>query len=463
MNQPANDWKKSYLWLLLAVACFNIAYTSIHHPSLGWFIIGYAYALVRLADQPTVRRAFYFGLATAYLCIAPQAFFMWKIFNAFAIILWLVLAFWVGLFTATVCGCFLRWGRGQTLWLIPIIWMGIEYFRSELYCLRFSWLNLGYALPLAASHWLPVGMYGLGFCVMALVAILSSGAKWNDGQAKSLRILAVLIAGISVAIAIGYIPNSKFITKLDITGIQAEFPGESLLPKLLNKAYQHNTNAQIFVLSEYTLDGGVPNALKDWCREHSRYLIVGGKDVITNDIYYNTAFVVGTNGDIIFKQAKSAPIQFFHDGLPATNQSLWKSPWGPIGICICYDLSYTRVTDHLAEQGARLLIVPTMDVGDWGLHQHELHARVAPVRAAEYHVPIFRLASSGISQAVDQNGRTLAETKPFANGENLNVEYDLASAAKLPIDRLFASFSVLCVVTILALLVFDRKKPRTSK
>lgn len=459
-----NDWKKSCLWLLLAVVCFHVAYTSIHHPALGWFIIGYAYALVRLADQPTVRRAFYFGLATAYLCIAPQAFFMWKIFSAFAIILWLVLAFWIGLFTATVCGCFLRWGRGQTLWLIPVIWMGIEYFRSELYYLRFSWLNIGYALPPAAYHWVPTGMYGLGFCVLALAAIVSGGLKWNDGQAKSFGILAVLIGGMGLAMALGNLSMAKYkAQKLTITGIQTEFPNENLLPKLLDKAYLHDANAQLFVLSEYTLDGGVPNALKDWCRKHSRYLVVGGKDVITNDIYYNTAFVVDTNGDIVFKQVKSVPIQFFHDGLPATNQSLWASPWGLIGICICYDLSYARVTDHLAEQGARLLIVPTMDVADWGLHQHELHARVAPVRAAEYQVPIFRLASSGISQAVDNNGRTIAETKPFANGENLSAKYTLAVPAKLPIDRLFASFSVLCVGVILALLVLDRKKSGKPK
>jgi apolipoprotein N-acyltransferase len=55
----------------------------------------------------------------------------------------------------------------------------------------------------------------------------------------------------------------------------------------------------------------------------------------------------------------------------------------PIGICICYDLSYSRVTDRLLRLGAQALIVPTMDLIDWGRRQHELHARVAPMRAAE--------------------------------------------------------------------------------
>src|SRR4029077_6618928 len=109
------------------------------------------------------------------------------------------------------------------------------------------------------------------------------------------------------------------------------------------------------------------------------------------------------------RQVKAVPIQFFKDGLPATEQKLWDSPWGKLGICVCYDLSYSRVTDNLIRLGAQALIVPTMDVVDWGEGQHELHARVAPVRAAEYGLPIFRLASSGISQAVDRTGNVLAK------------------------------------------------------
>ena len=100
-------------------------------------------------------------------------------------------------------------------------------------------------------------------------------------------------------------------------------------------------------------------------------------------------------------QERAHPV--FKDGLPAPEQKVWDSPWGKIGICICYDLSYTRVTDALVRQGAQMLIVPTMDVETWGQHQHELHARIAPVRAAEYGILIFRVASSGISQGSREN------------------------------------------------------------
>ena len=127
------------------------------------------------------------------------------------------------------------------------------------------------------------------------------------------------------------------------------------------------------------------------------------------------------------------PIQFFKDGLPAPEQKVWNSPWGKIGFCVCYDLSYTRVTDELVRQGAQLLIVPTMDVEDWGRHEHELHARVAPVRAAEYGIPIFRLASSGISQAVAGGGQVVAKAPFPGSGEILSAKLRLANAWFAPV------------------------------
>src|ERR1039457_7626006 len=107
-TRKQSGWGTFLLGLALVVACFNAAYSSVKFPALGLLIFGYAYFLVRLTDQPTVRRAFYFGLATGFLCVAPQLFFFWHIFNAAAIVLWLVLAFWIGLFAAIVCGSIRR-------------------------------------------------------------------------------------------------------------------------------------------------------------------------------------------------------------------------------------------------------------------------------------------------------------------------------------------------------------------
>jgi apolipoprotein N-acyltransferase len=457
-------WMKSLLWLAFAVACFHLAYASIHFPAAGLLIFGYAFFLVRLAGQPTVRRAFYFGLAAGYLCYAPQLFFFWRIFGPAAIVLWLVVAFWIGLFTGIVYGCIRRWGTARAMWLVPAIWTGLEYFRSELYHLRFSWLNIGYALPApgSGSGTFHLGMYGLGFIVFAIAAAypfkIFRKITWFEWFVTGVVLIIILV------IQFSGVDKSRGHPSPAIAGIQTEFPAPSTLPKVLSKALVKNPDAQIFVLSEYTLDGPVTDSLKQWCRDHSRFLVVGGKDPVGTNDYYNTAYVVGTNGDIVFQQAKSVPIQFFKDGRPALRQEVWDSPWGKIGICICYDLSYTRVTDRLVRQGAQLLIVPTMDVEEWGRHEHELHSRVAPVRAAEYGVPIFRLASSGISQAVSGNGNVMAKTSFPGSLDILSAELRLPARGSLPLDRWLApACTGATAVILVGLLFLDWKDQRTRR
>ena len=450
-------WGKSFLWLVIATACFHAAYASIRHPAAGLLIFGYALGLVRLADQPTVRRAFYCGLATGFLCYAPQLYFIWNILGPGAIVLWLVLAFWIGLFTAIVCGCVRRWSKAKILWLIPVVWTGVEYFRSELYLLKFSWLNIGYALPEFFSG---IGMYGLGFLVFSITIGLFYASLIRINLIESILILFVIFGAffkltcVSVPPRTGTRFHSLPTTSLPVVGVQLEFPNESILPKVLNHALAKNPDAQIFVLSEYTLEGPVPDSLKNWCREHSRFLVVGGEELLGTTNFYDTAFVVGTNGEVVFQQVKCVPIQFFKDGLPANEQKVWNSPWGKIGLCVCYDLSYTRVTDELVRQGAQLLIAPTMDVEEWGRHEHELHARVAPVRAAEYGIPIFRLASSGISQAVTWDGKVIAQA-PFPGSDDIiAAELPLFPKGSLPLDRYLAPVCVGITGVVTAMLLF---------
>jgi apolipoprotein N-acyltransferase len=461
MNDPKPSahppgWMKSLLWLTFAVACFHLAYASTRFPAAGLFIFGYAFCLVRLADQPTVRRAFYLGLAAGFLCYAPQLYFFWLLFGPAAIALWTVIAFWIALFAAIVCGSIRRWGKTRALWLVPVVWTGLEYFRSELYYLKFSWLNIGYALP-AWFSFLGNGMYGLGFLIFA-TAVVFVFILWRSKMALAVALLMGLLFLLAASITWaerGSLP-------LQIAGIQMEFPSPGGLSEALDKTLARNPDARIFVLSEYTLDGPVPDFLKQWCREHARFLVVGGKDPVGTNDYYNTAFVVGTNGEIVFHQAKCTPIQFFKDGLPAPTQEVWNSPWGKIGVCICYDLSYTRITDRLVKEGAQLLIVPTMDVEDWGRHQHELHARVAPVRAAEYGIPIFRLASSGISQAVTGSGRVVAKTSFPGSLDILSAQLRLPARGSLPLDRFLAPVCTsITAVVMLILLVLDWQDKRT--
>jgi apolipoprotein N-acyltransferase len=433
----------------VAVASFQLA----HFTPRLWFLYGaFLHASLQLTRLPgnrmTLRVAWLLGVAV----YGPQLKFFWTIFGPAAVGLWLILATWLGIFLLLVRNCRLRFGSTAATLLTPFLWTGLEYFRSELYFLRFSWLSAGYLWSdLRQLPWLShLGVYGVGFCVAAMAATVSSMPRrlaWITG------LTGLFLLGSSSFFpppAPKVIPSHG---ELSIAGVQLEFPSEIELAQELESLRKANPDTLLFVVSEYSFDGPVPERLRQWCRTNQVYLVAGGKDFLGEDVFYNTAFVIGPTGEVVFKQAKSVPIQFFKDGLPAPQRRLWESPWGRIGICICYDLSYTRVVDDLIRQGAQAIIVPTMDVAYWGEDQHRLHARVAPVRAAEYGVPIFRLASSGISQLVDDRGAVRASAPFPGDAATLAGVLRLPAKGTLPWDRWLAPWSVgITVITIMALL-----------
>jgi apolipoprotein N-acyltransferase len=425
-----------------ATASFHLAYD---FGRLEFLIVVFLACLFGLAWLPSGRHAFYFGLGIGLAIYAPHLVFFWQLFQYGAVALWCILAFWLALFLALGHVFLRRFGPVAWACAAPFFWTGLEYFRSELYYLRFSWLNIGYvfsdspALGCLAA-W---GVYGAGFVAMAGVSAVWLLLKLN-GRTRFLPILLLIgITGVSVLVS-GGASNSE--NAVRIAGMQLEFPSPAEARLALDRILSTFPDAQLLVLSEYSFHGPVPELIKAWCRKHGKYLIAGGEDPSSAGQYYNTAFVVDPRGEIVFRQPKCVPVQLMQDGLPARQQRIWNSPWGKLGLGICYDASYTRVTDELVRQGAQALIFPTMDVSDWGEAEHRLHARIGPWRAAEYGVPVCRLCSSGISQMVDAQGRIVASA-PFP-GPNaiLSAQLALPKQGRIPLDRWVARLAVLVVV-----------------
>jgi apolipoprotein N-acyltransferase len=429
------------LWSAGAVASFHLAYSA---PYLAILTVVYVFALLQLMRARTGRQSFYLALCVGMFIAAPQMSCFWVLFGPSSIVLWLILAFWSALFVTLGRLCLNNLGAVRGGLLLPFLWTGLEYFRSELYYLKFSWLNIGYAFSNSAYATLLkfAGMYGIGFLAVAIAtAVLVLGLKraavWTFATVLAITAVCLLWFFLLAPYA-----KLKGPTRVQVAGVQLEFPAEFEVINALDKLIEAKPETQIIVLCEYAFMSPIPDKVKGWCKEHQRYLVAGGKDPLPSGDFYDTAFVVGTNGDIVFKQGKRVPVQFLKDGLPAKEQRLWESPWGKIGICICYDLSYTRVTDRLVRIGAQALIVPTMDVVEWGRHEHELHARVARVRAAEYDIPIFRVASSGISQLVERSGVESASAGFPGQKEMLSGTLALWRYSSLPIDRWLGPASV---------------------
>ena len=75
------------VWIVVAVAAFHVAYLV---PELALLMGVYLYALVRLTEVGTARRAFYIGFGVGMACFVPQLWFFWGIFHGAAVALWAV-------------------------------------------------------------------------------------------------------------------------------------------------------------------------------------------------------------------------------------------------------------------------------------------------------------------------------------------------------------------------------------
>lgn len=439
------------LLALAALAAFHLSYLFTY---LNWCIGIFLYCLFRLAGLSTGRLAFYFGFGIGLAAYAPHLGFFRTIFGGAGMVLWCIPSAWLGLFLLLGRACWIRFGPMAWACVAPFLWIGLEYFRSELYYLRFSWLNAGYVFSNSTGlHFMAgFGVYGIGFLLMAWAAFVHVFGRLS----KSGRLVCcVALAAVSTLPALRSPAVKRAASALNVTGVQLEFPAAPTVRAALNGALKKFPQTDLFVLSEYTFSGPVPQTIRDWCKEHRKSLAVGGEQPVSVSQYYNTVFVVGPDGAVVFQQAKCVPIQFIKDGLPAREQRVWNSPWGKLGFCICYDASYTRVTDELIRQGAQALIFPTMDVADWGKEEHELDGRVGPMRAAEYAVPVFRLCSSGVSQFVQPDGRVAASAPFPGQAALLSARLELPARGRMPPDRWLARVSVAATVALILWLSVD--------
>ena len=448
-----SSWQQWGLEIVISVALFHAA---LAFPAFaGWLVLLSLVFLLRLRRAASVRRAFYGGLLVGLGIMGPQLLFFFRIFGSFAMLLWLLLAVWFGIFVAMGKLVERRFGREWGVAFAPILWLGLEFTRCEVWPLKFAWLTTGFVLP--AESWAgsfhALGVYGTGAILIyaaAWVADTSRGAvKWVLPAVLPLGLMGLPAAKPSIS-------GGRPIT---VAGVQWEDPLPEQVIVGLDHALKESPASDFFVLSEYTYQSAPPAELKEWCKKNGKHVLVGGIETYSGehieDQHYNMIFVVGPDGEVIHKQAKSVPIQFMDDGLPARRQRVWSGPMGRVGIAICYDMNYVRVMDGLIAKDAEMLVIPAMDVMGWGEHAHRLSAQLAAVRAAEYGVPLFRLASSGFSRIATPDGRISQELGTPGQGQVIHGEVTLSGKGRRPLDRFLAWPCVFLTAGLMLFLAFE--------
>jgi len=114
--------------------------------------------------------------------------------------------------------------------------------------------------------------------------------------------------------------------------------------------------------------GAAYQMLSALAREKSIYLVGGSLPELCGDKVYNTCYVFDPQGNCIARHRKTHLFDIDVEGGQCFRESdtlsagrdvtLFDTPWGKMGVCICFDLRFEELSRLMALQGAKVIIVP---------------------------------------------------------------------------------------------------------
>ncbi|HKY64405.1 MAG TPA: nitrilase-related carbon-nitrogen hydrolase [bacterium] len=174
--------------------------------------------------------------------------------------------------------------------------------------------------------------------------------------------------------------------------------------------------------------------LQAYARRFKAYL-AGSMLELSGRRGFNRAYVIGPSGRL---KASYRKIHLFEHGgehryfSPGKAPSLFTSPWGKIGLAICYDLRFPELFRRLSQEGAKIFLVPSA----WPRERIDHFLSLLKARAIEnqaYVVGVNKvgpgfhrapLIYGGHSAAFDPWGGSLAQMD--ARPGRRTVELDMA-------------------------------------
>ena len=390
-------------------------------------------AFLWLLRGVTRREAFYLGFVFGLVWFCADLYWFSRLFGMAVVSLCALLALFPACFAVAYVWLRERLPRFPVWLLAPLLWTGIEYYRSELFVLNFGWLGLGYGvvnMPLLAACASWFGCYGLTFGIVCFGALLAQVITANKisgatrfGRPSVLYCCWLLLFCFSAPTPIPERP-------LHVRLVQANSEDEDSFYRLSRPdAGQSALKPDVIVWPEYSfvrdprLEPKLWQKLQRVAQEQSAYLLFGAKDQFDRDDqnhYRNTAFLLDPNGREAGRHVKNHPVHFIRDGAAGTGASAISTSLGRLGVGICFDMDYPDVARRLAADGAEVFLVPNDDPPEWGAVQRVQHRLMFQMRAAECGKWLARADVAGGTSAAAPNGQETARVTT-TNSARLDV------------------------------------------
>jgi predicted amidohydrolase len=178
------------------------------------------------------------------------------------------------------------------------------------------------------------------------------------GRGKPGTVTSVRIACAQLAPAVGDAEGNRRLAREAVREAIGAGAGVVLLPELVTSGYVFESAEEARALAQ-PVDGP---ALSDWAEESARgeAVVIGGfAELGQDDVAYNSAAVIGPAGLLaVYRKTHLWDREKLWFTPGADTPPVVETPFGRIGVAVCYDLYFPELTRGLALAGADLIAIP---------------------------------------------------------------------------------------------------------
>jgi apolipoprotein N-acyltransferase len=515
-------------WILagLSGVLLTLSFPSFNLFPLAW--IGLIPLLIALKSASSWKSAFWHGYVTGVVFFFGLVYWIILLYpfaNIFVTTLGCVLlvgylAVYIGVFSALLYQ--LPWKSGLSfIFIVPAIWTGLEWVRSWMLT-GFPWGSMGY------SQWnnLPAiqvasiaGVHGVSFVVVlfnaAIADFIRTYPAWKRQQtATPLRFVMTEKRGIIIPIAIviasfvyGVSSLSNPVdttTNVKIALVPGNVPQlEKWNPKNLSSIFKRYVKLiekadaaepDLIILPETAIPGAIFSGgqnryrrkLEQLLKDQQIYLLTGIPHLTPDEKIYNRVFLLSPAGKQLGSYSKMHLVPFgeyvpvpswlsrylpnliqFAPYEPGKSIDLFPVPStenAQMGIAICFESSFPDLFRKFVKKGANVMGILTNDAWYEGTTAPEQHLAMAPFRAVENHVAVFRCANGGISCIIDAFGRIITPPIQANDTQNFLIErIPLSDHGGTVYTRYGDWFPILCFLVSVLLVLYHHRTWLASK
>ncbi len=430
--------------------------------------------------------------------------------------------FILALYPATVLSAFVKiykWKRNLGLISLPILWVGMEYFRS-LSQFAFPWTDLAYS----QGYYLTfiqivsvIGSYGLSFLLVIInICLWQAKSRTNMLERRvSYGIAAIIVPVIIFLYGWVVFPPMPVPADIKVSLLQGNVPLEVkwsnatrdenfvLYDSLAQVASHDSSDLMIWPETAAPCYPRLEPKYREWigrtAQKSRAYQLVGALEVETKndrEKSYNSAYQFSPDGTMGARYDKIYLVPFsehvpYQDYMPfltreflahyitliKTNEIEWWSDFYPgdsavifqtdqakYAVLICFESAFPNYVRECLLKGAEFMVNITNDTWFGRSPGPFQHMRIAVFRAVENRVWIARCANSGISALIDPYGRETARAGLY--------ERKVVSGKVAPLDEysvftrigpVVGSYSLLITAIILFILILIWLKEKFIK